>query len=181
MESLRFTFEQNPLQIVGIILPWNSHSVVLIIDSSSYLVLFASSIFSINKFKFYWKFSIWNSSEPYTSEVSIMNFFIRWKLYPCLSSESYNDDFFFLNKLWNLQLLNTQKCRNCFEIAISNQNRCGHDTKGDTVELTIKQRNCFNILWTKTHRWRTCNRQSEWRPKPKILTWRIRKFMLFLV
>ena len=65
----------------------------------------------------------------------------------------------------NFETYNTQKCRSCFEIAISNQNRCGQDTKGDTVEVTIKQRNSFNILWTKIH----SLRHSAWHPGMRII------------
>ena len=139
MESLRFTFEQNPLQIIGEAVLYNTYSVALLIENRSNLKLF--------ELYFYQKFTIWSFSKSCIPKVSIVNFFIRWKFYLCLCSDFFNDDFF-LNKIWNLQLLNTQKCRNCFEIAISNQNRRGYDSKGDTVELTIKQRNCSNIFWT---------------------------------
>ena len=83
----------------------------------------------------FWKFHPWTLIT--ISHIFII-IFLRWRNFCRINFETYN----------------TQKCRSCFEIAISNQNRCGQDTKGDTVEVTIKQRNCFNILWTKSHSWR---------------------------
>ena len=85
--------------------------------------------------KKFWKFHPWTLIT--ISHIFII-IFLRWQNFCWINFETYN----------------TQKCRSCFEIAISNQNRCGQDTKGDTVEVTIKQRNCFNILWTKSHSWR---------------------------